>query len=310
MFALTWFSADRQFSDVGSGVLTQTVRRPDSAIWIYRKPVGETSSAVVERFRAAHAGPWKLKASHGGALDPFAHGLVLVLVGAANKVFEFLHEAPKTYVARVEWGRETDTGDAGGRTVKEGDASGVRADQLDAALQAFIGWKKQVPPMTSNKRVDGERAYEKAHRGEVFELPAQDVYLHSGKWRSLNELEVTVRGGFYVRSLAMELGRALGCGAHLSALERVSIGPWTHHENPVQLRGADVLPWLPSVTLTDGEMGELRRDGKLKWPRKVDAPSWQVPSGFPPPQGVRYFHQSRLVGVIADQKLTLFPGGV
>lgn len=286
------------------------MRRPDSAIWIYRKPVGETSSAVVERFRTAHTGQWKLSVSHGGVLDPFAHGVVLVLVGAANKLFEFLHEAPKTYVARVEFGRETDTGDAGGRTVMEGDASVVSADQLEAVVKNFIGWKKQVPPMTSNKRVDGERAYEKARRGEVFELPAQDVYLHSAKWRSLNELEVTVRGGFYVRSLATDLGRALGCGAHLSALERVSIGPWTHREEPVPLRGADVLPWLPSVTLDDAELGELRRDGKLKFPRKVDAPSWQVPSGFPSPGGVRYFHQRRLMGVISGQALTLLPGGV
>lgn len=292
-------------------------------MWIYRKAVGETSSAVVERFRASHAGPWKLKASHGGVLDPFAHGVVVVLVGAANRLFEFLHDAPKTYVARVEWGRETDTADLGGRVVREASASALTPARLDAVLNDFLGWKKQVPPLTSNKRVEGERAYEKAHRGEVFELPAQDVFLHSAKWRSHalpahSELELTVRGGFYVRSLAVDLGRALGTAAHLSALERVSIGPWTHTEQPRQLTGAEVLPWLPSVTLDDAEWGQLRRDGRLELQRQADAPTWEVPSGFPQPGGVRYFHQRRLVavvggrsgGVAGEGALTILPGGV
>lgn len=297
------------------GVLPQAVRRPHSAIWLYRKPVGETSSGVVQRFRDSHAGPWPLKVSHGGVLDPFAHGLVLVLVGAANRLFELLHEAPKQYVARVEWGRETDTGDGGGRVVREAAAAALTETQLDAALRDFLGWKKQVPPATSNKRVDGERAYQKAHRGEVVELSAQDVYLHEARWLahalpSHSTLALTVRGGFYVRSLAVELGRVLGSAAHLSQLERAAIGPWTHHDTPVQLTGADVLPWLPSVTLDDTEWGHLKREGRLARPRKVDAPSWLMPTGFPAPSGVRYLHQRRLVAVARGEGLTLLPGGV
>ncbi|MFT3710727.1 MAG: tRNA pseudouridine(55) synthase TruB [Archangium sp.] len=294
--------------------MTETRKRPPSAIWIYRKPAGETSSAVVARFREAHAGPWPLKASHGGVLDPFAQGLVLVLVGSANRLFEFLHDAPKRYVARVEWGRETDTGDFDGRTVREGDATKLTEDRIEAALPAFLGWKKQVPPNTSNKRVDGERAYEKAHRGEHFELPAQNVYLHSAQWLAhalphFSSLELTVRGGFYVRSLATELGRALDVGAHLGHLERTHLGPWTHEENPVQLTGRALLPWLPSLELSDAEVGELRKTERFASKRSPTAPEWNVPQGYPQPPGVRLFHQRKLVAVVRDEKVTLLPGG-
>src|SRR3990167_4447319 len=160
------------------------MKRPPSALWRVHKPPGVSSASLVEDFRRVHAGNFTLKVSHGGVLDPFAEGLVLLLVGAANRLFEALHEAPKTYVAQVSWGLETDTGDAGGREVRRGEAGALSAEQLEAALIPFQGWTAQVPPATSNKRIGGERAYEKAHRGEEVVLPAQQVYLHSARWRS------------------------------------------------------------------------------------------------------------------------------
>ncbi|MFO0593765.1 MAG: tRNA pseudouridine(55) synthase [Myxococcaceae bacterium] len=292
--------------------------RPPSALWLYRKPPGVTSASLVDGFRQAHAGPWTLKVSHGGVLDPFASGLVVVLVGAANRLFEALHEVPKRYVATIEWGRETTTGDAGGVSVPLVDQR--RADQLSAAeveasLSRFIGWTEQVPPATSNKRVGGERAYEKAHRGEVVTLPAQRVYLHHAAWRShelpqRSVLELSVRGGFYVRSLATDLGRVLGVGAHLSALERTAIGPWeTPVEAPRMITGREVLPWLPSIELSDAEWGVLRAGGG--WPeRKVSAPTWLVPEGFPPPSGVRFLHQGRLVALQRGGDVVMLPGGI
>ena len=138
------------------------MKRPPSALWRVHKPPGVSSTSLVDDFRKTHGGNFTLKVSHGGVLDPFAEGLVLLLVGAANRLFEALHEVPKTYVAQVRWGLETDTGDAGGREVRKGDASKLSADRLDAALVPFRGWTAQVPPATSNKRVGGERAYEKA----------------------------------------------------------------------------------------------------------------------------------------------------
>lgn len=281
--------------------------RPPSAIWCVDKPVGATSRSLVDAFREQHAGPWPLKVSHGGVLDPFAHGLVLLLVGAANRLFEALHDAPKTYLATVQLGLETDTGDAGGREVLRGDARAVTPDALDHALQKFVGWTAQTPPATSNKRVDGERAYVRAHRGEHVELPAQRVYCHAARRVPQAEhliIELTVRGGFYVRSLATDLGRALGCGAHLSALQRTAIGPWTV-ETPPRL-GRDVLPWLPSLELTDAELGALRNGAPLPT-RALTPPEWPLPAGFPPSSfGPRAFHLGKLVAVGP----VLLPGGV
>lgn len=289
------------------------MKRPPSALWRVHKPVGATSASLVEDFRRAHAGNFTLKVSHGGVLDPFAEGLVLLLVGSANRLFEALHEVPKTYVATVRWGLETDTGDSGGREVSRGDARALTPDQLDAALISFRGWTDQTPPSTSNKRVGGERAYEKAHRGEKVELPAQQVYLHSARWLShqlpaSSTLEVVVRGGFYVRSLAVDLGRALGVGAHLAALRRTAIGPYEDVSEPVQVTGREVLPWLPSMELSDAQWGELKRDVR---PRVMSTPgTWPMPSGFPEPSaGVRAFHQGRLVALIKSEPL-LLPGGI
>ncbi len=285
------------------------MKRPPSALWRVHKPPGVSSASLVEDFRRVHGGNFTLKVSHGGVLDPFAEGLVLLLVGAANRLFEALHEVPKTYVAHVGWGRETDTGDAGGATLRTGDASTLSADQLDAALKAFLGWSAQVPPATSNKRVGGERAYVKAHRGEAVTLPPQQVYLHSARWLSREKLELKVRGGFYVRSLVADLGRALGVGAHVVALERKAIGPYEDVGPPVEVTGRDVLPWLPSMELSDAQWGELKKEIS---PQVISTPgSWALPSGFPAPSaGVRAFHQGRLVALIRNGPPLILPGGI
>ena len=289
-------------------------RRPPSALWRVHKPPGVSSASLVDDFRRVHGGNFTLKVSHGGVLDPFARGLVLLLVGAANRLFEALHEVPKTYVAQVRWGRETDTGDAGGATVRDGDASSLSPEKLEAALSPFRGWTAQVPPATSNKRVGGERAYQKAHRGEPVTLPPQQVYLHSARWRShelpeRSTLELVVRGGFYVRSLVTDLGRVLRVGAHVAELERKAIGPYEDVGQPVQVTGREVLPWLPSMELTDSQWGDLRREIS---PQVISTPgTWALPSGFPEPSaGVRGFHQGRLVALIRNGPPLILPGGI
>lgn len=291
------------------------MKRPPSALWLVRKPPGVTSASLVDDFRRAHAGNFTLKVSHGGVLDPFAEGLVVLLVGAANRLFERLHEVPKRYVARVALGRETATGDAAGATVREGDAAGLTPARLDAALAPFVGWTAQVPPATSNKRVGGERAYARAHRGEVVALPPQQVYCHQARWLAHalpreSTLELTVRGGFYVRSLAVDLGRALDVGAHLATLERTAIGPWTTPGAPRCLTGREVLPWLPSLELSDAEWGALRGQGRV--PARAPAPAeWALPPGFPAPAPWgRAFHQGRLVALVGPGAPVLLPGGI
>lgn len=280
-------------------------------IYLTHKPVGETSFSGVRAFmeELQAAGPGKrVPVCHGGTLDPFAEGLLLLLVGQATRLMDLLHPVPKRYIAEVSWGAETDNGDLLGRVVHQGDASHLTPAALDAALAGFRGWHDQIPPATSAKKVGGEPAYRKAHRGEEVVLPPSRVYLHEARWLAhelprSSRLELTVRGGFYVRALARDLGRVLGCGVHLSRLHRSAIGPW---EDPgpgkrVGLYGRELLPWSASRELSDAELGELRRERPIPSGR-ILPPDWRLPAGFPDPEApVRGFHQGRLVMLLRAQ---------
>lgn len=309
-------------------------------IHLFHKPVGPTSFSVVQACMAAisgHAGGGRKppKVCHGGTLDPFASGLLPILVGGATKLFEHLHAVPKVYEATVAWGIETDNGDPLGRATFTGNAFALTPAQLDAALAPLIGWHDQVPPVTSAKRVpraDGagtERAFEKAHRGEAFELPPSRVYLHEAAWLAhdlprSSRLRLSVRGGFYVRSLARDLGRQLGCGAHLSALHRCAIGPYADPgpapAMPVSVAGGNLLPWLPGFDLIDQDVGHLRQHRPvLRSDARHVAPDWPLPEGFPAElaerQVVRGFHRQKLAFLLRRdgnhfRRLTEFPGGL
>ncbi len=295
--------------------------RPVPSVVLTAKEAGVSSFATVQALQARLlATPGKhLPVVHAGALDPFATGLLPVLVGSSARLFEWVHELPKTYRATVAWGRETDTLDAGGKVVREAPPP-TDAAALDAALATFLGWTQQVPPSTSNKRVDGERAWQKAHRGEEVHLPPSRVYLHSARWMShelpnTSLLELTCRGGFYVRSLARDVAQALGTAAHLVALERTEVGPWycprAGHEEV--LTGEAMFTWWPSRRLTDAEWGALRAGTAI--PRgRADAADWAVPDGFPPPTYLtRAFHLGRWVAVLEGTDVlsvkTMLPGG-
>ena len=268
------------------------------------KPVGVSSFSLVHALQeeTARAGTKVPALCHGGTLDPFAEGLLLLLVGPATRVFPLLHALPKTYVAEVAWGLETDTGDAGGRPVHTGDAGPLTPQALDAALAAHLGWQEQVPPATSAKKIRGEPAYKRVWRGEEVVLPPSRVYLHRARWTAHHlpahsTLELTCRGGFYVRALARELGRTLGCGAHLTALSRTQIGPW-RDPGPggagIHVSGSALLPFLPERDLSDQEVGALRRREPI--PAGPTRPgSWRWPTGFPPPEPmVAGLHQGHL----------------
>ena len=279
--------------------------RPEPGIFLVHKPAGETSFGVVRGFEARlAAAPGKRhKLCHGGALDPFAHGLLLVLVGPATRLFDFLHDVPKRYLATVAWGAETDSGDGLGAVTARGEAAPAAA--LDEALARLLGWTEQVPPVMSNKRVDGERAHVRARRGEAVELAPQRVYLHQARFLShqlpqRSTLELVCRGGFYVRALARDVGRAAGCRAHLEALHRTAIGPWEDPGPGAERRvsGEALLPWLPARRLGDDEWGVLRR-GQPIARGALEAPAWPLPAGFPPgPELIGALHQQRLVAVL------------
>lgn len=280
-------------------------------IYLVHKEVGSTSFDVVRTFtrEAREAGLKKYSLGHGGTLDPFAEGLLLILAGQATRLMELMHPLPKTYVAEVEWGTETDTCDRMGKRVSDGDPSALSTETLDAALAGFIGWQDQVPPATSAKKIDGEAAYKKAHRGEEVVLPPSRVFLHKAAWVShelphRSHLEITCKGGYYVRSLARDLGRGLGCGAHLSMLQRTAIGPWKDPEigARIHLSGEALVPWCPSRFLSEEEADHLGH-GRTIPLGDIQAPIWPMPHGFPDPAApIRALHESKLVALLREEE--------
>jgi len=273
-------------------------------IHLFHKPVGPTSfSLVQECIRTIHAAHPQHPPSvcHGGTLDPFASGLLLILVEPATQLFDYLHAVPKVYEATVRWGVETENGDPLGNITSTGDTSVLTPARLDEVLGTFVGWREQTPHVTSARRVGGERAYVRARRGEQVQMPAAQVYLHEASWLAhdlpnQSRLRITVRGGYYVRALARDIGRTLRCGAHLGELHRVSIGPWSDPGpgKSGELHGSQILPWAIRRILTDQEVGELRQGRYI--PRGKLLPSdWDLPAGFPNPQApIRGFHKDLL----------------
>ncbi len=283
-------------------------------LYLAHKRPGETSfsqvAALLEEARLAGIRKDKLPVCHGGALDPFAEGLLLLLAGPATRLMELIHAAPKTYQAQISWGAETDNGDLLGRVVREGDASLLTEAALEAALQPLLGWTEQVPPAHSNKRVGGERAYLRAHRGEAVELPASRVYLHQARFLEhdlprWSRLSLVCRGGYYVRSLARDLGRALGCGAHLGELRRTAIGPWLDPGTSGLrglISGEALLPWCPSRRLSEREAHAAI--GRRAIERgSIEPPDWLAPAGFPlePRPLVRGLREGKLIAMLREE---------
>ena len=281
-------------------------------IYLAHKPVGPTSFSLVRAFmgevEASGLTRKQLPVCHGGTLDPFAEGLLLLLAGPATHLMDLLHAVPKTYEAEITWGMETDNGDLLGQVIHEGDTTVLSDNILDAALVPFLGWTEQVPPATSAKKVGGEPAYKKAHRGESVELPPSRVYLHEARWLShelprRSRLRITCRGGYYVRALARDLGRALGCGAHLSRLHRTAIGPW---EDPgpggrVWLHGPEALPWCASRVIAGDEVNDLKHGRSIPL-GAVRPPAWRLPEGFPDPEApVLALQRGQVVALLREQ---------
>ncbi|MBZ4331104.1 MULTISPECIES: tRNA pseudouridine(55) synthase TruB [unclassified Corallococcus] len=197
-------------------------------VLVIDKPLGPTSFDVVRQVR----GLLKVKkAGHTGTLDPMATGVLPVCLGEATKVAGIITEGDKAYDAVVRLGVETDTQDAQGKPTAEAPVPPLTAPLLEAVLARFRGTFDQVPPMYSAVKVAGKRLYELARAGEEVERASRTVTVHELVLRdfSADRLTLSVRctKGFYVRTLAYDLGRALGCGAHLEALRRTMSGPFT-----------------------------------------------------------------------------------
>jgi tRNA pseudouridine55 synthase len=189
------------------------------------KPSGPTSHDVVARIRNTSR---ERSVGHTGTLDPRATGLLPLVMGKATRLAPYLSGSDKTYDALIRFGSETDTDDAGGSVTRTHEGSGPETPEVQAALLKFIGTFEQVPPLVSAKRVDGKKSYDLARQDKAVELKPVMVTVRDLQILEHGEdtvrLLVTATAGFYVRSLARELGQALGCGAHLAALRRTKAG--------------------------------------------------------------------------------------
>ena len=193
------------------------------------KPEGPTSHDVVSWARRSLG---VRRIGHTGTLDPFASGLLVLLVGPATRLSEYLSLLPKTYEARARLGISTDTHDAEGTTVRVHD-SGVEPTQkqIEAELATFEGSGQQVPPQFSAKKVGGERMYKRARRGDIVPLPPVPVEIFEIRMTDYAPPEIgltmTCSSGTYVRAVARDLGDRLGVGAHLTALRRTAVGAFS-----------------------------------------------------------------------------------
>ena len=191
------------------------------------KPAGLTSFAVVARVRRITG---QRQVGHAGTLDPLATGVLPIFLGTATRVMEYLSEQIKTYRAVIQLGITTDTYDAEGAVTATQDASGVTREMVEKALEPFRGAIRQTAPIYSALKYHGQPLYKYARKGQVVPLKERTVHISKLElvdWQSPHAtLEITCGKGTYIRSLAHDLGQALGVGAHLKTLVRLRVGPF------------------------------------------------------------------------------------
>lgn len=196
-------------------------------ILLLNKPVGIGSNAALQRVKRLFQAK---KAGHTGSLDKLASGLLPICLGEATKLSGFLLEADKHYRAQITLGVTTTTGDAEGDILHIRPTDGIDRKKIDTVVQLFMGSIQQVPPMHSAIKYHGQALYKLAHQGKVVERQARSVMIYTlivHNW-VFNQIEIEVHcsKGTYIRTLAEDIGEALGCGAYLSALHRVRVGDY------------------------------------------------------------------------------------
>ncbi|NOT64279.1 MAG: tRNA pseudouridine(55) synthase TruB [Acidobacteria bacterium] len=260
----------------------------DDGILIIDKPADWTSHDVVAKLRGLLK---TRRIGHTGTLDPFATGVLVMCVNRATRLVQFLTAEDKEYVATMRLGFATDTGDLTGKPIGEVvDASHITAADVESVLPRFRGLIQQTPPMYSAKKIDGKKLYELARRGETVERAAitveiQELEVVSGAVGGFT-LRVVCSSGTYIRTLAEDIGKVLGVGAHLIALRRTRAGRHTLAEAHKLEALAEAVPQLiampaalnfPTFAVSDGERDSLwhgkilRREASVGFAQCVDA---------------------------------------
>jgi len=237
-----------------------------NGVLVVDKPAGPTSHDVVSRVRRALKTP---RVGHTGTLDPLATGVLPIVVGRATRLASFLSGSEKEYAASIRLGCATETYDAAERQSVPAPPVGVTARDVDEALRGFRGTFDQAPPPYSAKKIGGVRAYKLARKRIPVQPAPVSVTVHRLALEDYHDglavVRVAASAGFYVRSLAHDLGQVLGCGAHLETLRRVQAAGFTEAMavplTQIEEDGLDAVRWLvpldqllqeiPAVVLTD-----------------------------------------------------------
>lgn len=197
-------------------------------ILVVDKPPDWTSHDVVKKTKNMLGG---VKVGHTGTLDPFSTGVLILLIGKATKLAKFFENDNKSYDAEITFGFATDTYDCTGKTTETGDPDKINMDDLTAAIRRFEGVSEQIPPMYSALKVDGKRLYKLARKGIQVEVKPRTITISSIESDITHypkiDLSITCSKGTYIRSIADDLGKKVGCPAHLSALCRTAAGKYT-----------------------------------------------------------------------------------
>jgi tRNA pseudouridine55 synthase len=260
---------------------SQDVKNAISGALVVDKPVGMTSHDVVQAIRN---GTGLRRAGHTGTLDPRASGVLVILVGPAVRLSEYVSASDKRYQAIIRLGGSTDTFDAEGKVTLSKDPLTVTEEQFDKALQTFVGEIEQTPPPYSAVKVQGRKAYEMARQGEEVDLTPRKITVHHLEVLEWAPPEVVIdvhcSSGTYVRSLANDLGVMLGCGAYLVGLRRTKSGRFSLRDS-VPLRklqeaftagnwyqylipAAEALGDWPAVELNPDEVEGVRHGHRVK----------------------------------------------
>jgi tRNA pseudouridine55 synthase len=205
--------------------MSQQTNDDPIGVLLVDKPQGMTSHDIVARMRRVFR---IKKIGHAGTLDPMATGLLLILVGKATKVSQFLMSMDKEYTGTVKLGEATDSQDADGEIVETKPVPVLTQADVEKVMATFMGDQYQTPPMFSAKKVNGQKLYKLARQGKTIEREARVIHVSRYDILNFNLPEVSVivgsSKGTYIRTLAHDLGERLGCGGHLSALRRTQVG--------------------------------------------------------------------------------------
>jgi tRNA pseudouridine55 synthase len=274
--------------------------RVPSGLLLVDKPHGITSHDAVSRVRRSLG---IRKVGHSGTLDPLATGLLVMGVGRGTRLLRFLSEFPKLYEGTGVLGVETTTLDAEGDVVREAPVA-VTEPELRAAVASFVGDIEQAPPAYSAVKVGGERSYKAARRGEAVDSPPRRVHVYAFNVRRFDpprfDFRVRCSGGTYVRSLVADVGHALECGAHVTALRRTAVGPFGVEEARPPDDPGPLLPLeravehLAAVTLHEEE-ARVAAHGSILGPAGIEGPYRALA-----PDG-------RLVGIYRDEGTKAVP---